>query len=77
MAQNKEEGIIILEVIKNTNAERSGMLKGDLLIRMDDQKISRVEEVLEKLQSKKFNDHSTFDLLRDGRELKMKVVFTE
>ena len=76
LAENKK-GIMILEVMKNTNAERSGMLKGDLLIRMDDQKISRVEEVLEKLQSKKFNDQSTFDLLRGKRELKMKVVFKE
>ena len=63
--------------MENTNAERSGMLKGDLLIRMDDQNISSVEEVLDKLQNKKFNDHSTFDLIRDGRELKMKVVFKE
>ena len=76
LAQNKE-GIMILEVLKNTNAERSGMQKGDLLIRMDDQKISSVEEVLEKLQIKKFNDRSTFDLLREGKELKMKVVFKE
>jgi len=76
LAKNKE-GIMILEVMENTNAERSGMLKGDLLIRMDDQNISSVEEVLDKLQNKKFNDHSTFDLIRDGRELKMKVVFKE
>ena len=66
-----------MEVMKNTNAERAGMLKGDLLIRMDGQKLSNVEEILEQLQNKNFTDRSIFDLLRNGRKLKIKLVFRE
>ena len=73
----KKEGIMIMEVMENTNAARAGMLKGDLLIRMDGQKLSKVEEVLEQLQNKNFTDRSSFDLLRNGRELKIKLVFRE
>ena len=53
------------------------MLEGDLLIAMDGQKLSKVEEILEQLQNKNFTDRSTFNLLRDGRKLKIKVRFKE
>jgi len=42
---------------------------------MDGKKITRTEEVLEQLQNKNFNDHSTFHLRRDGRERNIEVVF--
>ena len=71
----KQEGIMVIEVMENTNAKRAGMLEGDVLIHMDGQKISSVEEVLEKLQNKNFTDRSIFNVLRAGRELKIKVKF--
>ena len=71
----KQEGIMVIEVMENTNAKRAGMLEGDVLIHMDGQKISSVEEVLEQLQNKNFTDRSIFNVLRAGRELKIKVKF--
>ena len=71
----KNEGVIIMEVIQNTNAERAGIQKGDLLLSMDGGKISRVEEVLEQLKSKNFDDYSSFHLSRAGTQLHVKVVF--
>ena len=68
---------MIMEVMENTNAKRAGMLAGDLLIAMDGQKLSKVEEILEQLQNKNFTDRSIFNLLRDGRKLKIKVQFKE
>ena len=68
---------MVIEVMENTNAKRAGMLEGDVLIRMDDQKLSSVEEVLEQIQNKNFTDLSIFNVLRDGRELQIKVKFRE
>ena len=73
----KKEGIMVIEVMENTNAKRAGMLEGDVLIRMDDQKLSSVEEVLEQIQNKNFTDLSIFNVLREGRELQIKVKFRE
>ena len=73
----KKEGIMVIEVMENTNAKRAGMLEGDVLIRMDGQKLSSVEEVLEQIQNKNFTDLSIFNVLRDGRELQIKVKFRE
>ena len=68
---------MVIEVMENTNAKRAGMLEDDVLIRMDGQKLSSVEEVLEQIQNKNFNDLSIFNVLRDGRELQIKVKFRE
>jgi len=72
---NKKKSIMVIEVMENTNAKRAGMLEGDVLIHMDGQKISSVEEVLEQLQNKNFTDRSIFNVLRAGREIKIKVKF--
>ncbi|HCG72585.1 MAG TPA: hypothetical protein DE038_04675 [Nitrospina sp.] len=71
----KKEGVTIMAVTQHSNAETAGIVKGDLLLSMDGKKITRTEEVLEQLQNKNFNDHSTFHLRRDGRERNIEVVF--
>lgn len=71
----KKEGVTIMAVTQNSNAETAGIVKGDLLLRMDGKKLTRTEEVLEQLQNKNFDDHSTFHLRRNGKELNVEVVF--
>ena len=71
----KKEGVTIMAVTQHSNAENAGIVKGDLLLSIDGKKITRTEEVLEQLQNKNFNDHSTFHLRRDGRERNIEVVF--
>ena len=71
----KNAGVVIMEVMQNTNAERAGILKGDVLLSMDGKKISLIDEVLEQLQTKNFEDSSTFQIHRNGKEQKVEVVF--
>ena len=71
----KNAGVVVMEVMQDTNAERAGILKGDILLSMDGKKISLVEEVLEQLQTKNFEDSSIFQIERNGKEQKVKVVF--
>jgi uncharacterized iron-regulated protein len=74
LAQRKE-GVTLMTVTPNSNAATAGIVKGDLLLSMDGKKLTRVEEVLEQLQNKKFNDRSTFQLRRNGKKLNVEVVF--
>ena len=71
----KNTGVVIMEVMQDTNAERAGILKGDILLSMDGKKISLVEEVLEQLQTKSFEDNSTLQIQRNGKEQNVEVVF--
>ena len=73
----KNAGVVIMEVMQNTNAERAGILKGDLLLSMDEKIITRVEEVLEQLQTKNFEDRAIFQIHRNGKEQKVEVVFAK
>ena len=61
--------------MQDTNAERAGILKGDILLSIDGKKISLVEEVLEQLQTKSFEDNSTLQIQRNGKEQNVEVVF--
>ena len=71
----KKEGVTIASVTQKSNAETAGIVKGDLLLSIDGKKLTSTEEVLEQLQNKNFNDHSTFHLRRDGKDLNVEVVF--
>ena len=71
----KNVGVVVMEVMQDSNAERAGILKGDILLSMDGKKISLVEEVLEQLQTKSFEDNSTLQIERNGKEKNVEVVF--
>jgi uncharacterized iron-regulated protein len=71
----KKEGVTIVSVTQKSNAQTAGIVKGDLLLGMDRKKLTSTEEVLEQLQNKNFNDHSTFHLRRNGKDLNVEVVF--
>lgn len=47
-----------MAVTQHSNAETAGIVKGDLLLRMDGGKLTRMEEVLKQLQNKNSNDHT-------------------
>jgi uncharacterized iron-regulated protein len=69
------KGVRIKSVGKNSNAHNAGMKTGDLLLKMDGNPLSGVDDVLELLQTKNFDDRSTFQLQRDNKSLTVEVVF--
>jgi uncharacterized iron-regulated protein len=64
----EEVGVRVRSVAKNSNAERAGILAGDLLLQADGKKIIDVEEMVSFLQSKNFGDEVNFRLRRDSAE---------
>ena len=75
--QEKDDEIRIKSVGDNSNAQIAGMKPGDLLIKMDGNTLSRVDDLLELLENKKLNDRSTFELKRNNKILTVLVVFKE
>ena len=76
---NQEKGgeIRIKSIGKNSNAQIAGMKPGDLLIKMDGNTLSRVDDLLELLENKKLDERSTFELKRNNKTLTVLVVFKE
>jgi uncharacterized iron-regulated protein len=77
LAQEKDSGARIKAVGKLSNAQTAGMKPGDLLVSMDGKALSSVDDVLELLSHKKFDDRSTFQLQRDNQTLTVEVVFKQ
>ena len=76
LAQEKD-GVRIKFVAEKSNAQNAGMKMGDLLLRMDGTTLSGVDDVLEILGEKNFDDRSTFQLRRNNKTLKVEVVFKQ
>ena len=71
----EKEGVRIKFVAEKSNARTAGMKNGDLLLSMDGTTLSGVDDVLELLGEKNFDDHSTFQLQRNTETLTVEVVF--
>jgi uncharacterized iron-regulated protein len=77
LAQEKDSGVRIKAVDKLSNAETAGMKPGDLLVTIDGKALLSVDDVLELLSHKNFDDRSTFQLQRDNQTLTVEVVFKQ
>ncbi len=77
LTQEKGGKVHIKFVGENSNAQTAGMKSGDQLISMDSKTLTRVDDVLELLQNKNFDDRSTFQIRRDNQTLKVEVVFKQ
>jgi S1-C subfamily serine protease len=75
LTQEKEGGLRIKHIGENSNAKNAGMKTDDLLLSMDGEPISGIDDILELLRNKGFDDHSTFKVQRKNKILTVEVVF--
>ena len=77
LTEEKGGGVRIKTVGNNSNAQTAGMKPGDLLVSMDGHILSGVDDVLELLGHKKFDERSTFKIQRENQTLTVEVVFKQ
>jgi len=75
--KENEKGALIEEVQKETAAEKAGLKKDDIIIKVDNKKIANPSELDEAISSKKPNDEVEITYLRDGKEQKTKAKLGE
>jgi len=63
---NDTEGFYISKVTKNSGAEKAGLKKGDIIKKLDTQKISSFSELTGYINSKRPNDKVQVTFVRDG-----------
>lgn len=66
-----EDGATVLKVTEESAAQKMGLKKGDVIIKVDDKKINEENSITEVIRSKKPGDKVTVTFLRDGKEQKM------
>ena len=70
-------GVLLADVRVGGGAERGGMRRGDLLIRLGKDEIRSVEDLMFVLMAAKPGETRSAVVLRDGREVRLEVTFQE
>lgn len=61
------QGYYISKVLKNSGAEKSGLQKGDVIIKLDNQPITTYPELTGYISTKRPNDKINVTVIRDGK----------
>jgi len=78
MSRGWAEGAGVVEVVKDSPAEKGGIQEGDIITKVDGQKVTEKEGGLAKIISqKKIGDRLNITVWRDGEEKSLTVVLEE
>ncbi len=77
LLESKETEVRIKSVSANSNAERSGLKDGDILLTMDGTDLADIEDLVDRLQAKNIGDRAEFRVKRGLREMTLQVELLE
>lgn len=72
-----DEGIVILQVVNNSPADRAGLMNGDVIIKIDDKKIEAMSQLKKTLLNYKKGDKAKVTILRNGSEKTLEIQFSQ
>ena len=71
------QGFYVNLVTKNSGAEKAGLTKGDIIVQLDDKKITSFSELSGYINTKRPNDVIQVTVLRDGKQRTLPVKLTK
>ncbi|WP_218082745.1 trypsin-like peptidase domain-containing protein [Anthocerotibacter panamensis] len=71
------KGVYVREVVKGSPAEKGGVLKGDIIIAVDDKEVLDARAVQDAVGNRKVGDPVAFTLLRDKQTKKLSIRTVE
>lgn len=77
IVEDRMAGIYIVEVEDGTPANKEGVISGDVIKKINDQSISKVESLLENLNSAKAGEKINLTISRGGQEINKKITLIE
>jgi len=73
----KKEGVLIAEVADNSPAKKAGLKSGDIILKMNGQKVYDIGELRNKIALTPPGTKVVFDILREGKHKKVTVTIEE
>lgn len=71
------QGFYINKVTKNSGAEKSGLMKGDIIVKLDEQNVSTFADLSGYINTKRPNDKVQVTYLRDGKTKAIPVTLSK
>ena len=75
--QEADSGIHVIQVGENSNAQQAGIRVGDVLLAMNGENISGVDDLVERLKTFNLGDRAVIRLRREEEELEVDVLLRE
>ena len=69
-------GVVVLDITKNSAAEKSGIQAGDIIIKIDNEEIKNVAHLKYLLYKHNVGDKINLTVLRNNKEISMEVTVT-
>lgn len=69
-----DKGVMVTNVIPKSEAEKSGLRIGDILVRMDDVEIDNVRDLIKVMNKRKVGDRVAMEIIRGMEKLSLKTV---
>ncbi|MDI1306532.1 MAG: trypsin-like peptidase domain-containing protein [bacterium] len=74
---SQTQGFYISKVTKNSGAEKSGLTKGDIIVKLDDQNVATYADLSGYINTKRPNDKVQVTIIRDGKNRIIPVVLSK
>ncbi|MBU5438915.1 trypsin-like peptidase domain-containing protein [Tissierella sp. MSJ-40] len=71
-----DNGVIVIEVAADSPASKAGLRSGDVIVKIDDQKVENMNQLKKTLYKYSQGDKATLEIIRDGEEKKIEVEFS-
>ncbi|GFN35525.1 serine protease HtrA [Tepidimicrobium xylanilyticum] len=71
-----DEGVIILEVVPNSPADKANLRAGDIITKIDDQEIKNMNQLKRSLYKYKKGDKAKLSITRNGKEEQVEIEFS-
>lgn len=73
----KGTGLVVLDVVKGSPAQKAGIQRHDILLRMGDQILVNAPQLKVLVEGRGIVEKTTFVLMREGKERTVEVLFDE
>ncbi|MFV5696037.1 S1C family serine protease [Flavobacterium sp. LB3P122] len=74
---SQTQGFYIKNVTKNSGAEKSGLEKGDIIVKLDDQNVATYADLSGYINTKSPNDKVQVTIIRDGKNRIVPVILSK
>jgi len=68
------EGVLIVEVVPGSPAEKAGLEEDDVIVRIDDKEVREPEDLIDAVKTKKPGDKVKVEYLREGKSQETEVT---
>ncbi|WP_036477721.1 HhoA/HhoB/HtrA family serine endopeptidase [Myxosarcina sp. GI1] len=69
----EDEGIVIVNVVPDSPADKAGLQAGDVIQKIDDEAVSKAEEIQQAVRQTKVGNELPLQITRDGKQVNLEV----